>query len=310
MLQNRRKPIEKVAIIGLGALGVLYSNHLSKHMPKENIRIIADEGRIKRYKEEGVYCNGQLCDFHYITPDEVLEPADLVLFAVKFHGLKEAMEAMKNQIGDNTIILSLLNGISSEGIIGEVYGMERLLHCVAQGMDAVKEGNQLTYENMGLLVFGEKKTDVITKKMQVVAEFFDQVQMPYQVDFDMDKRLWGKFMTNVGVNQAVALCEGNYSDILCEGPNRDIMIAAMKEVITLSEYEGIHLTEEDLTYWLSVLGKLSPKGKPSMRQDLEAKRKSEVELFAGTVCSLAKKHGISVPVNEMLFLRIREMEKN
>lgn len=310
MLQNTRKPIETVAIIGLGALGILYGNHLSKYMPKEKIRIIANQERIRRYEEEKIYCNGIPCDFQYIGPEEKMEPADLVIFTVKFNGLKDAIESMGNQIGKDTIILSALNGISSEGMIGEVYGMDKLLYCVAQGMDAVKEGNQLTYVNMGMLVFGENKTDHTTEKMQLLADFFDQVHMPYQLDLEMERRQWGKFMLNVGVNQVVAVCEGDYGDILVEGVQRDTMIAAMREVITLSEYEGINLTEEDLNYWLLVLSKLSHQGKPSMRQDLEAKRRSEVELFSGTVRKLAKKYGLVVPINDMLYEKIIQMEES
>lgn len=45
-----------------------------------------------------------------------------------------------------------------------------------------------------------------------------------------------------------------------------------------------------------------------MRQDAMAKRKTEVELFAGTIISLAKKHGLSVPVNERFYRTIKEME--
>jgi 2-dehydropantoate 2-reductase len=45
-----------------------------------------------------------------------------------------------------------------------------------------------------------------------------------------------------------------------------------------------------------------------MRQDLEAGRVTEVDLFAGTVLELSKKHGIDCPVNRMLYDRIREMK--
>ena len=40
------------------------------------------------------------------------------------------------------------------------------------------------------------------------------------------------------------------------------MIEAMKEVLTLSEMEGINLKEEDLNYWLKVLSGLHSEGKP------------------------------------------------
>ena len=55
--------IKKVSIIGLGALGILFGHHLSKKMPKEDLRIIADQERINRYEKEHVYCNGERCNF-------------------------------------------------------------------------------------------------------------------------------------------------------------------------------------------------------------------------------------------------------
>jgi 2-dehydropantoate 2-reductase len=300
--------IKTVTIIGLGALGILFGHHLSKRMPVQNLRIIADTDRICRYQTDKIYCNGEECNFHYQSPEEKCEPADLILFTVKYQGLQEAIQAVHNQIGENTIILSALNGITSEEIIGETYGMDKLLYCVAQGMDAVKESNQLTYSHMGMLVFGEKD-GTISPRVESVAAFFDDMQLPYKVDPDMKKRMWGKFMLNVGVNQTVAVCEGNYGDIQKEGYARDRMITAMREVMVLSQSVGVDLSDEDLNYWLSVLGTLSPDGKPSMRQDMEARRFSEVELFAGTVLKLGNKYNIATPANQVLYNTIINIEK-
>lgn len=300
--------IKTVSIIGLGALGILFGHHLSKKMPKEDLRIIADKDRIKKYKEEGVYCNGEQCHFYFVSPEETGEPIDLLIFTVKYNGLQDAMKAARNQVGEHTIILSALNGITSEGIIGQTYGMDKVLSCVAQGMDAVKVGNQLTYDNMGMLCFGDHEPGPYSGKVKRVAAFFDKVELPYQLDPNMNKRQWGKFMLNVGVNQTVAVFQGDYGTILREGQARDTMIAAMREVIALSEKAGVQLTEEDLSYWLGVLGTLSPEGKPSMAQDLEARRFSEVDLFAGAVLEFGKKFGVATPVNQELYDRIRRIE--
>lgn len=302
--------IKTVSIVGLGALGILYGHHLSKRMPKGSLRIVADKERVERYRTEHVYCNGERCDFHYTTPEEIIEPADLVLFTVKNEGLRDAISAVKNHIGKHTIILSALNGITSEAVIGETYGMDKILYCVAQGMDAVKVKNELCYENMGMLCFGERNAEMGSEKVKAVAAFFDEMSVPYEVVPDMYKRLWSKFMLNVGVNQTVAVHKTNYGEIQKAGKARDMMIAAMREVKLLSEKEGIPLTEEDIDYWLEVLSKLSPEGKPSMAQDVEAKRYSEVELFSGTVLKLGGKHGVSTPINQELYERIKAIESN
>lgn len=300
--------IKNVSLIGLGALGILFADLMTKKWPVENVRIVADEERIARYQKEGVYCNGKRCDFHYVTPEEKVAPADLLLFTVKFTGLADAIEAVKHHVGEETIILSAINGITSEEIIGNAYGEEKVLYCVAQGMDAVKEGNHLTYKNTGMLCFGDKQKGIISEKAKRVARFFEAIDFPHEVDDDMLKRLWGKFMLNVGVNQTVAVFRGNYGLIQREGEARQMMIGAMREVIALAQKEGIDLTEEDLHYWLSVLARLHPEGKPSMAQDVEAKRYSEVELFSGTVLKLAKKHRLNTPMNEQLYRRIKAIE--
>lgn len=300
--------IKTVSIIGLGALGILFGNHLSKRMQKADLRIIADEDRIKKYESNHVYCNGEACEFNYMTPEQVCEPADLVIFTVKYDGLNDAIKAMKNQIGEKTIILSALNGITSEAVIGEVYGMDKILYCVAQGMDAVKVGNKLNYEHMGMLCFGDREPGIISPKVKAVAEFFEKMEVPHEAVTDMNKRLWGKFMLNVGVNQTVAVYESNYGEIQKEGEARDTMISAMREVMALSEKKGINLTEDDLNYWLKVLRTLSPSGKPSMRQDLEARRFSEVELFSGTIIKMGKEYNVPIPVNQHLYDKIKFME--
>ncbi|MEH7308880.1 ketopantoate reductase family protein [Neobacillus drentensis] len=300
--------IKKVSIIGLGALGIMYGHYFSKRMPKADLRIIADRKRIERYEKEHVYCNGERCEFTFLTPDEICDPADLLIFTVKYDGLKDAIQSVLHHVGEHTIILSALNGISSEAVIGETYGDDHILYCVAQGMDAVKVGNQLTYDHRGILVIGEREPDLISDKVKSVAAFFEKVGLPYEIDTNMVKRQWGKFMLNVGVNQTVAIFQSNYGEVQGEGKSREMMIAAMNEVIALSEKAGINLTEADLDYWLSVLATLSPDGKPSMAQDVEASRPSEVELFAGTVLNLADQYRIPTPVNKELYKRIQLIE--
>lgn len=302
--------IKTVSIIGLGAMGILYGSHLSAGMPGENLRFIADRKRIERYKKEGVYCNNQPCNFHYLAPDEKTSPTDLLLFSVKNKDLGDAIKAAKNQVGANTTILSVLNGITSESEIGRIYGDDKVLYCVAQGMDAVKAGNRMTYDNVGILCFGDSKEGTVSGKTEKVAEFFRKVNLPFEIDTNMKKRLWGKFMLNVGVNQTLAVYGDGYGDIQVSGEARVIMISAMREVIALSEKEGLELTEDDLNYWLSVVDSLGSAGKPSMRQDIDSGRPSEVELFSGTVIRLGKKYNIPTPTNEMLYNKIKTIEKS
>lgn len=69
------------------------------------------------------------------------------------------------------------------------------------------------------------------------------------------------------------------------------------------------MTREDLEGYVALVDTLNPDGMPSMRQDGIQGRRTEVDFFAGTVLAKAKEYGLSVPVNQMLYEKIREMEK-
>ncbi|MGN0369275.1 MAG: ketopantoate reductase family protein [Butyrivibrio sp.] len=301
--------IEKVSIIGLGALGVMYAQFFTENMKDGQARVVASDDRIRRYKEEKIYSNGTECNFNYIADTVMGDTADLIILAVKNHQLKSALETMRNQVGKETVIISTLNGITSEEIIASEYGEEKVLLCTAQGMDAVKEENRLTYKNLGFLCIGTHDGKD-SKELSKVTEFFDRINFPYKVVPDMKRQLWSKLMLNVGVNQAVAVFETTYSGVQKEGRARDVMIDAMHEVADVAAAKGINLTKEDVTKWLELVDTLNPDGMPSLRQDTLAKRKTEVELFGGTIIKAGEETGIPTPVNKWLYDKITEMEKS
>jgi len=295
------KAIKKVSLIGLGALGIMYSHHLSKKILYEDLRIIVDEQRRSRYEKDGIYCNEEKCDFNYVTPDMEVEPADLLIVAVKYMNLEEAIQSVSKHIGEDTIILSVLNGIVSELDIGNIYGYEHNLYCVAQGMTALKEANKMVFVNKGILCFGELDEITNSDKVKTVKNFFDKIEMPYEINNQMQTKLWSKLLANVGINQTVAYYETTNKDIQKPGEIRDLMISAMEEVLMVAKCENVNLTDKDIDYWIKIFGTLEPDGMPSMAQDVKAGRHTEVELFAGTIVKLARKHGLKVAVNEMFY---------
>ena len=293
-----------ITIIGMGALGILFGDILTASLGRDAVTFLADEQRIQKYRQDGVFCNGRACDFQ-MSPQASC--TDLLIFAVKGNGLYDAMESAKSAVGENTIILSLLNGISSEEILARYFPKGHIVHCIAQGMDAVKLGNKLTYSHKGELRIGTPDP-ALSPFVERATEILKCGGVPYVVEEDILHRLWSKWMLNVGVNQIVMVNEGTYGTVQCPGEPRDTMIAAMREVVKLSEYAKTGVTEDDLTFYVNLLDTLDPNGMPSMRQDGIAHRYSEVELFAGTVIKKAEQYGVSVPVNQMLYRRVKEME--
>lgn len=294
----------KITIVGMGALGILFGDRITDTLGKEAVTFLADRERIEKYQQEGVYCNGKHCDFQM---SDQAQPADLLIFAVKGTALQQAAQQAREAVGEETIILSLLNGISSEELLWQYLGKGHIVHCIAQGMDAVKLGNKLTYSHAGELRIGTPEAEN-QPFVDRAAGMLSQAGVPYVIEKDIMHRLWGKWMLNVGVNQVVMVSEGTYRTVQQPGKERDLMRSAMEEVLKLSEKAGTGVTRQDLEDYIALTDTLNPEGMPSMRQDGLARRYSEVELFAGTVIRKGEQYGVPVPVNRMLYERILEIE--
>lgn len=298
---------QTVDIIGLGALGAMFGRQIQRQLPVGSLRVIADEVRIRRYQTEGIFINDERVDFDYILPESKAAPADLIIFATKFSGLESAIEEAGSQVGPDTVVMSLLNGISSEEMLAEAFGAEKVLYCVAQGMDVRKVSNQVVYEHMGLISFGEKN-GTPSSRVKAVAQLFERAGVAWETPDDMQQKLWSKFMLNTGVNQACMVYNTNYGGVQQPGAAREGMLSAMREVLPLAAAEGVKLSEADIDYWKDVIDGLSAEGYPSMKQDADAHRYSEVELFSGTVRQLGRKHHIATPVNDWIYEKIKEIE--
>jgi len=297
--------MEQVTIVGRGALGILYGHALTQCLGPDKVTFLAEGERLNQLRQEEAWCNGEPCQFQ--VTDHLEGPAQLLLFAVKAPDLEAAMALAAPYVGEETVILSLLNGVTSEEALSQTFGPEKVLYAVAQGMDAVKDGPAVTYRNMGKLLIGSG-TGARTPAVDAAAALLLEAGVPCEIHEDILYRQWSKLMLNVGLNQVCAVYNVPYRGVQYPGTARDTMLAAMREAQALAAREGVTLTDADISAWMKMTDALNPDGMPSMRQDTLARRPTEVELFAGAMRRLGEKHGVPTPVNDMLYRRIAELE--
>jgi 2-dehydropantoate 2-reductase len=299
--------IKKISIVGAGAMGAVYAAMLYD-MDSRCISFVARGDRMERLRREGLIVNGKLYNIPVLGPEDHTVPADLIIVAVKNQHLDDAIRDMRNCVGPETVIISVMNGIDSEERISAVYGMDKVLYCVSLGIDATREDNRVVYTTQGTLFFGEAANPFPTQRVTRVQTLLGKAGIVYETPPDMMYFLWWKFMINVGINQASAVLRAPYVLFQTSEEARGLMESAMREVILLAQKAGVNLSEEDISGFDPYLARLNPRGKTSMLQDVEAGRKTEVEMFAGRVIELGRHYNIPVPVNQMLFDQIREIE--
>jgi 2-dehydropantoate 2-reductase len=299
--------IRRVLIVGAGAVGAAVAGIIGD---PSVVSILAGGERESRYRRDGFLLNGVRRDFPLVSPADHSEP-DLVIVAVKSYQVPQAIADMRNHVGPGTLILSLLNGISSEEALAEQFGNEKVPIAMILGIDAVREGNSTRFSGTGKIHFGDalNEAGAWSERVNRIARFFGRTGVAFVVPPDMVRSLWYKFMINVGINQASAVLRAPYGVFQEMSEAKEVMESAMRETAALSAAMGTGLRDGDVAAWYDTLMKLAPDGKTSMLQDVEARRKTEVDAFAGTVLRLADAAGLAVPVNRTLFNLIRAIER-
>lgn len=142
--------IQRVAIVGAGAMGGMYAAHFAAG--GFDVGFVARGARAERLRG-GLTVNGTLLRADVIDPDAAT-PADLALFAVKDFQLADALTDAAGVVGSGTPVLSVMNGLDSEERIAAAFPDADALLCVAAGMDAEADADGVRFRQAGTLAFG------------------------------------------------------------------------------------------------------------------------------------------------------------
>lgn len=306
--------IRKVALLGAGAIGG-YMVWGMQNSLKDNLVIVAEGTRAERLRTEGMKINGEHYDLHVQSAAEASD-ADLLIVAVKYTGLKDAMADIVRIAGRNsghtvsgnerTMVLSLLNGIDSEELIAEQIGWEPIVNAYMT-IVSHRTGNEIEIyhpEGPDGLWYGDRNTPEKTEACEVLEQFFATTRLHTGFVPDILKRQWTKFIRNIAYNLPQAVLGtglGAYSD------SEHALWYSMK-----LEEEGRKVAA---AYGIEI-GPLprgsyryTPATRYSTLQDLDAKRPTEIDMFCGVLMKKAAEKGIQVPVAECTYHIIKALEE-
>lgn len=288
--------IKKVLICGLGALGLTYANKLKDIC---ELKILANTERVNKYKQNAPIFNNKKIELDYITPDINWYP-DLIIISTKSTGLNSALEYLKNFVHENTIIISLINGISSEEIISQTYSQARVLRSYFIGHSAIRKNDKTTQDGIGKIVFETNKN---------LEKFFKENNIDYEVSNDIIYSQWIKLGVNIILNEPSAIYKCTVGELRKRDNYLELaqnLLKEVKEVAQKSGIEGLENYEKDV---LDSANLISDAGETSMYQDIIAMRKTEVDIFSGEIIRLGEKYKIETPNNQKIYNDIKQIEK-
>ncbi len=297
--------IGKVAMIGAGAIGSYFVEGLSEKLG-ENFWVVAEGERKTRLSERGIVINGKKVCLNVRTAEESFG-ADLLIVAVKYGALQESLTLIEKIVDKHTIVMSPLNGIDSESIIGTKIGTNHMVYSFMK-IAAQRVGNEITYnpDVTAGIFFGEKDGSR-SERILAIQALLEGTKVHYHICDHIEQDIWFKFALNISTNLPQAIINCGYGAYTDSAHLAYISNRLRDEVVQVAAMKGIDISDEN-----SSTGKNSdilPDSRFSTLQDLDAKRETEIEMFSGALIRMGKELGVETPFNEFAYHAIKCLEE-
>jgi len=298
--------IKSVAVLGAGAVGSYVIWGLSE---KKDIRlgVIASGERAKRLKNKGCKINDTVYHPEVWTPEEA-HGVDFLIVSLKYGALPGALDNITAVTGENTVIMSLMNGVDSEEIIAEKVGAEHLLHAVIK-VASHKENDGYVFNPEATLgiIFDEVSAPYDSERVQAVLDLFSGTGLHYRATDCILEEIWSKFRLNVCNNLPQAILGAGVGCYRDSVHMKAISDGLRAELMAIAEAKGIDISKADVSSGRG--SAVPPTARYSTLQDLDAGRHTEIDMFSGALIRMGKELGIPTPYNEFTYHMIKALEE-
>ncbi len=302
-----------ICIVGPGALGTIFGA-LLKGQGHEVSLLAGRQAYVDAVeKNKGVVLksnNGEktvAVDMYCDTAK--ISPADLVIVLVKATQSANIAKILPSITKADGYVLTLQNGgLGNAQMIEKEFPKERLLIGTTSAGGTLLEPGVVFHTQNGNSFIGPY-AGAPMEKVAEIAKVLNDADFPTEAEENMVSRMWEKLLNNVAINALAALTNTVPGQIKSNEDSFAIAKAAALEAIAVAKAEGVEFDGPAFIEKFSVIGK-DANNRPSMWQDVGAKRKTEIDHINGAIYRLGQKHGIPTPINFTLTSLIKTLEAN
>jgi 2-dehydropantoate 2-reductase len=300
----------RIAIVGPGAMGCLFAAFFSK---EKNEVFLLDKDRVRAEKisQQGIIVEGLSGNWQAkvkaTATTQQIDPVDLVIICVKSYDTKEAAEKIKPLINQNTVILTLQNGIGNIEVLSEIAGQDKAAAGVTNEGATLLGPGHIRHAGRGETIIG-RIDGKIPVQLRSIREAFNKCGFQAKISRDIKSVLWSKLIINVGINALTAITGLRNAKIVEMEGARRILREAVSEATKIAKRKRIKLIYDDPLAKVEAVCEATAENISSMLQDVLKKQQTEVDFINGVIVRQAQELGIPAPINATLTDLVKTIE--
>ncbi|RLF60233.1 MAG: 2-dehydropantoate 2-reductase [Thermoplasmata archaeon] len=289
-----------ICVYGAGAIGSLFAAILSK---QNNVVCIARKDHVDKVRKYGLTISGKT-QFQGSIPfyesfAEQEESLDLILLTVKSYDTKHAAEDISGNLSDNTIVLSMQNGLDNIEKILKYISEKQVLAGITSHGSLFLQSGIIKHTGIGKTRIGELDGS-LSERLRLLQTTFLQSGISVQMGSNIKKDIWKKGIVNASINPLTAIFQCKNAYLLKNPILKDLVYKICEESTIIANTLGHDLNIQEMIDYTCEVILDTEENHSSMFQSIRQKKKTEIHSINGAIFEHGKKESCNVYFNEII----------
>ena len=300
----------RMLMVGAGGIGGYFGARLLEK--GEDVTFLVREGRKQKIEEQGLRVKSRHGDLHLqpalLTKTMQAEPFDLVLLSTKAYQLEQAIEDIRPFVGEQTMILPLLNGIAHIEQLVSAFGEEAVLGGLCFIETTIGEDGSIVQTSpIHQLVYGERGGKR-TQRIEQLKTHFDGTQAEFVLSDNIDQDMWHKYMFITAMSGITSLMESPIGPIRKLSSGQSAIQSLLEELEAVMTAIAAPVKTGIAAIQFDKMNSMDDNMKSSMQRDMEKGQGIEADHLQGHLIEKAQQAEIAVPVLETVYTKLKLYE--
>lgn len=302
----------KILVLGAGGIGGYFGGRLAEK--GVDVTFLVRERRYKQLQERGLRVQSIHGDIHLSSPQTILAgeeagPFDVVLLSNKAYTLADSIESIAPYVGEQTVVIPLLNGIAHMELLWERFGKERVLGglCfIETTLNA--DGDVVQTSAIHDTVFGEWEGGR-SERVDRIEKVFSEALSTMRASDHIQQEAWHKYLFITTFSGITTLMNSAAGPIRETPYGVELTRQLSEEVASVMQALGAPIRSDIVEKQMVTFQKQGAAMKSSMLRDMEKGLPVEGDHLQGYLLEHAEKLGLSTPLLKVVYNNLKVYEQ-
>jgi 2-dehydropantoate 2-reductase len=301
----------KILILGAGAIGGYFGARLLE--AGQNVTFLVRPTRKAILDAKGLQLTSIRGDFsrpvNSVTEVRVADQFDAVILSCKSYDLDSSISAVRPAVGENTVVLPLLNGRSHMERLNAEFGATRVLGGLAKIVIAQSPDGSIQHLNdWCTIIFGEQN-GVMSARVQALQAAFPDGSVEAKAVSDIHQQMWEKLVHLSTLATVTCLMRASVGEVARAPGGIELFMRVLDLHAEVAKREGHAPSAVFMQDYRKLFSDKTAAYVPSILRDIERHKPIEGDHIVGYMLDKLRKHGLDASLHEISYMHLRAYEE-